>query len=383
MLNCGKCGASVTETAIYCSLCGHKLADAGSPAPTPKTDFPLTKAASALAKASGLAKSQSNSRFGLLVRALSIAAGALLVLSAYLVYRNQSSAGTMPVLNILAPLDKVNQLVKAGELSLEQGDFKTAIARFEEAERHLPNHTDVIKKLADAYESDGQIDNALLKYSRVLEIDAMNLEARFQRAELQLNRGVWEKAAEDFQYLLTNAPTSEQADIARAILSKATAKRSLDSLPDRHPLMARRGKHGLQLPEVDDIPPRLALTLPNLVSGVPVTPPSSSATEDNASANALARQHKDKGKNYLSSKMYYSAINQLHSARKLAPDDSDLNYLLGQAYDGLKQYGQARKYYELCDSGVYLATARNAAERAKKNEQKQAKKNRKEEKTDD
>ncbi len=388
LISCGKCGASATETAIFCATCGVKLVTDNANAPENSSTSPLTKAASALAKASGLAKSQSTSRFSLLVRGLSVAAGILLVLSAYLVYRNQTSLGTISVLNINSPLDKFNQLVNDGRLSLQQNDIQTAIAKFEEAEKLVPNNTDVIKGLADLYEANGQVDNALTKYSRVLEVDAKNVEARFQRAELQRYRGDWEKAVEDLQYLITNAPMSEQASTARQILSQFTVKRSLDSLSENRMLAARRGKPGLQLPEVEMLPPRLAMTLPNLVDGVPVAPPSSSpSSEEHSSASALARQYKENGRSYLGAKMYTLAAKSLQEARKLAPDDSDLFYLLGQAHYGLKQYGVARHYYEQCDSGVYMQVARGAAQNARKDEEselkKKAKKAKKEENSDE
>ena len=73
-----------------------------------ESNSPLTKASSALAKASGLAKSQPNPRFGFLVRGLSLVAGLVLALSAYLVYRNQTAGGNSQVLNFVAPLDKLN-----------------------------------------------------------------------------------------------------------------------------------------------------------------------------------------------------------------------------------------------------------------------------------
>ena len=388
LINCGKCGASVTETAIFCATCGVKLVKGNASAPEKAAASPLTKAASALAKASGLAKAQPTSRFGLLVRGLSIAASLLLVLSAYLVYRNQTSLGTISVLNINSPLDKFNQIVKAGKLSLQQNDLQTAIAKFEEAEKLVPNNTDVIKDLADLYEATGQVDNALAKYSRVLEVDTKNVEARLQRAELQRYRGDWEKAVEDLQYLITYAPTSEQASIARQILSQFTVKRSLDSLSEKHLRVGRRGKPGLELPEVDMLPPRLAMTLPNLVNGVPMMPPSSPpSSEEHSSASALARQYKENGKSYLGAKMYTSAAKSLQEARKLAPDDSDLYYLLGQAHYGLKQFGVARRYYEQCDSGVYVQVARGAAQNARKDEEselkKKAKKAKKEETSED
>ncbi|MFN7930962.1 MAG: tetratricopeptide repeat protein [Blastocatellia bacterium] len=333
---------------------------------------PLTKAASALAKASGLAKSEPASRFGVFVRAMSVAAGLLLALSAYLVYRNQASLGPVSVLNINSPLDKSNQLVNAAKLSLQQNDVAGAIAKLEEAEKYAPNSTDVIKQLADVYEANGQVDNALAKYSRVLEIDAKNGEARLQRAEMHRYRGEWEKAVEDFQYLITNAPQSEQAAIARQILSQATVKRSADALTVRY--NAPR-KPGLQLPQVYSFPPRLDMTLPSLVNGAPATPPVTTASaDDHNTASTLARQFKDKGKTYLGAKMYTAALSSLQAARKLSPEDRDLYYLLGQAHYGLKQFSDARVNYEQCNSGVYASVARGAAQNARKDEEAELKK---------
>lgn len=366
-------------------MCGQKLAASASSESAPKSDSPLTKAASALAKASGLTKSQPNPRFGLFVRGLSIVAGIILAFSAYLIYRSQSSAGTVPTLNIVAPLDKFNRLVQAGKLSAQQGDFKAAITNFEEAEKLFPNDTDVIKNLADFYSTEGQVDNAIVKYSRIVELDPKNVEARYQRAEIHMTRGFWKEAVEDLQYLVINAAHTEQGNLARQILGGSfTVKRAIESLPEKHGLLGKRGKRGLQLPEVDNTPPQLALTLPELVNGTPVpAPPSSSSSEEFSRASTLAKQHRTKGENYLNARMYYSAIKELQSARQLSANDSDLNYLLGQAHDGLKQYSQARRYYEQCASGVYVQVARGAAEQARKNEQKQAKKARKEDNSDD
>ena len=385
MLNCGKCGASVTETALYCSICGQRLAAKIEAKAVSPAVSPLTKAASALAKASGLAKSQANPRFSFLVRGLSIVAGVVLAFSAYLVYRNQSSAGIAPALNIVAPLDTFNRLVQSGKLSAEQGDFKAAIANLEAAEKLVPNNTDVLIRLADFYSTNGQVDNAIAKYSRIVELDEKNVEARYQRAEIHMTRGFWKEAVEDLQYLALNAAHTEQGNLARQMLGGSfTVKRTIGALPEKHPFAGRRGKGGLQLPEADETPPQLALTLPNLVNGVPVALPSAlPSSEEHTGAGMLAKRHKDKGQYYLNAKMYYSAIKELQNARQLALDDRDLNYLLGQAHDGLKQYTQARKFYEQCDSGVYVQVARGAAQQARKNEQKQAKKTRKEEKTDD
>lgn len=373
LISCGKCGASVTETAIYCSTCGAKVAANEKIMTLDKaSSSPLTKAASALAKASGLAKSESASRFGMLVRGLSIAAGLLLILSAYLVYRNQASLGTVLPLNINSPLDKSNQLVNAAKLCLQQNDMPGAIAKLEEAEKYAPNSTDVIKQLADLYAVNGQIDNALAKYSRVLEVDAKNVEARLQRAEVYRFRGEWEKAVEDFQYLMTNAPQSEQAAIARQILSQATVKRSVDSLTAKQ---LPPQKPGPQLPQVYSVPPRLDMTLPSLVNGTPTTPPTTpSAADEHTSASTLAKQLKDKGSAYLNAKMFTSALSSLQAARKLSPEDNDLYYLMGQAHFGLKQYGQARRYYEQCNSGVYASVARGAAANARKGEEAELKK---------
>ena len=386
MLNCGNCGASVTETAIYCSICGQQLVvgAAGKAASPPVS--PLAKAASALAKASGLAKSQRASRFGLIVRVASVLAGVSLALSAYQVYRNQSVAGLPAALNIVSPLDKFTRLMSAGNTSYEQGDFKTAIAKFEEADSLFPKNTEVLKKLADVYIQDQQIDNALVRYSQVVEIDPKNVEARYQRAEIQLTRGFWKEAVDDLQYLAVNAPHTEQGERARQFLGGSfLVKRAIEPLIGKLPTTRKGGKNTTPLPEIDNTPPQLALTLPKLVNGVPVTPPAPSASnpEEHAGASVLAKRRKDKGQYYLNARLYYSAIRELQNAHQLAPDDSDLYYLLGQAHDGLKQYGQARKYYEQCDRGDYVQVARSAAQRAKKNEEKLAKKTQKEEKSED
>ncbi len=389
MLKCGKCGASVTETAIFCSMCGVKLSETNAPARAATSDSPLTKAAIALAKASGLSKSQSTTRFGFAVRIMSVVAGIVLLAGAYLFYRNQNTPGGSPALNFIAPLDKFNRLVAAGTQSFEQGDFAAAIAKFEEAEKLNPNNTTVILQLARGYDATGQLDNALQKYTRVVELDAKNVEARYQRAEIQLNRGIWNSAFEDLQYLAVNAPTTEQGTRAKQILSNFTAKRTADELPD---LVAggnkKRSRRGVQLPEVDDIPPRLAMALPRLATGLPGGPPAiAPSSEEAMSAIILARDSKQRGARYLGTKQFALAADEFNKAHRNTPDDPDIYYLLGQAYSGMGKHSLARQNYEKCDGGVYQQVARNAAERAKDKERdeakKQAKQAKKENKSED
>lgn len=387
LINCGKCGASVTETAIFCATCGTKLAREKALTPDISSASPLTKAASALAKASGLAKSESPSRFSLLVRGLSIAAGILLVLSAYLVYRNQTSLGTISVLNIVSPLDKFNQLVNAGKLSLEQNDIKAALSKFEEAEKEVPNNTDMLLSLAQAYYADGQVDNAVAKCSRVVELDPKNIAARVFRVGIQRDRGLLKDTFEDYQYLALNAPP-EQATAARQALSKYFYHPSLDPLPTKNLGPSTRSKAGLQLPEVAELPTPLPPPLPNFTKGVPVTPPAASPSSDeHKSAGFLATQFKEKGKTYLGAQMYSSALKSLQQARNLTPDDNDLYYLLGQAHHRLKQYEIARRYYDQCNSGQYKNVASNAAQIARKEEEteskRKAKKAKKEQSSDE
>ncbi len=387
MLNCGKCGASVTETAVFCSMCGVRL-NASESGSTEKSDSPLNKASRALAKASGLSRTQSTSRSQLIFRLSSLAAGLLLLGSAYLFYRSQSAGGNSPVFNFVAPLDKLNQSLTEGRQSFDQGDFTTAIQKFEQAKMLSPNNTAVHLNLARAYDSAGQVDNALTALSHVVELDSKNNEARFQRGMIMLNRGAWKEAFNDLDYLAKNAGGTEQGNRANQILGSFKTNRPAELItPD---VIARtiqkRVRRGIELPEVNGIAPSLALTLPKLAGEAPGAFSNVNA-EESVGAGALAQNHKSRGTNYLGSKMYASALNELQSAHSLTPEDPDINYLIGQAYSGMKKYALARQYYEKCESGTYFEVARRNIKIAKDREQEEAKKlskkSRKEEKTDE
>lgn len=369
MLSCIKCGAAVTEQAIFCSMCGVRLTEADP------EKRPRNQAADALAKASGL-NGGVTSLSGRLLRGLAVAAGLLLVGATYLFYRSQSGAVGGPALNLVAPLDKVNQLVGTGQKFLDEGNFPQARTSFEEAARLSPTNTSVLLKLAFTSNSLGDVENAVQTYSKVIDLDPKNVEARLQRADLQLNRGIWKEAYEDLEYLISNAPASEQASRARQILNQFVAQRPADSLTDRR---NKRGRKGVQLPEVEQRPARLAVALPQLATDSPRSNPAAGTVDETANADTLARIHKDKGQRYLNTRQYDAAIGEFQIAKRFSPDDPDLYYYLGSAHDGLKQFSQARKYYEQCSTGVYVAVARNAAKTARKNEQdelrKQAKKN--------
>ncbi len=388
MLNCGKCGASVTTTAIFCSMCGVRLNASEAGLTEKKSNSPLTKASSALAKASGLSKTQSSSRSRLIFRLSSLAAGLLLLSGAYFFYRNQNAGGNSPVLNFVAPLDKLNQALAEGRQSFDHGDFVAAIQKFEQAKALSPNNTAVHFNLALAYDSAGQVDNALTAFSRVVELDSKNNEARYQRGMIMLNRGAWKEAFNDLDYLAKNAGGTEQGSRANQILGSFKTNRPAEPITPE--VIARtiqkRTRRGVQLPEVNGIAPSLALTLPKLASGAP-TAFTNTTAEESVSASALAHSHKNRGTNYLGSKMYTSALNELQAAHNLTPDDPDINYLIGQAYSGMKKYSLARQYYEKCESGTYFEVARRNIKIAKDREQEEAKKlnkkSRKEEKTDE
>jgi tetratricopeptide (TPR) repeat protein len=388
MLNCGKCGASVTTTAIFCSMCGVRLNASEADLNEKKSNSPLTKASSALAKASGLSKTQSSSRSRLIFLSSSLAAGLLLLGGTYFFYRNQNAGGNSPVLNFVAPLDKLNQALTEGRQSFDQGDVATAIQKFEQAKNLSPSNTAVHLSLARAYDSAGQVDNALTAFSRVIELDAKNNEARFQRGMIMLTRGAWKEAFNDLDYLTKYAGGTEQGNRANQILASFKTNRPTEPITPE--VIARtiqkRTRRGVQLPEINGIAPSLALTLPKLANDAPNSFPSVNA-EESVGAGALAQNHKSRGTNYLGSKMYSSALNELQSAHSLTPDDPDINYLIGQAYSGMKKYSLARQYYEKCDSGTYYEVARRNIKIAKDREQEEAKKlskkTRKEEKTDE
>jgi tetratricopeptide (TPR) repeat protein len=340
--------------------------------PSPKQDG----AARALARASGLTAQRP---FGSALRIAGLALVILLAGSAYLAYRNQNPSSLRADrsgLNLVAPDEKSNQYVALGERDREQGRYEAAIEDFKQAIALNPHNTRAYFFLAKAYKASGRLDEALTAYAQVLAIDEKNLEARLQLAEIYRERGMWREALQEYQRIIVFDQSSEQAIVALEAMETYAAERAANYAPLRSARRpAKRQPPSLWLPAGGE-GAHLHLPLPELTLGAlgrqPV-PDSGNPAEEMMSARALAEDHKRKGQRFLNIGQHMAAIKEFQVALNLTPEDKDLHYLLGSAYQGNGQPALAYEHYKKCDSGNYAQVALSGAKNAEKEMRKEAK----------
>ncbi|MDX2033195.1 MAG: tetratricopeptide repeat protein [Blastocatellia bacterium] len=69
------------------------------------------------------------------------------------------------------------------------------------------------------------------------------------------------------------------------------------------------------------------------------------------------------GAGYLGAGRNQEALNEFEQARRLAPGNVDLFYLIGTAYNQMGRYDEALAAYRQCTSGVYASVAQNHVKR--------------------
>lgn len=83
-------------------------------------------------------------------------------------------------------------------------------------------------------------------------------------------------------------------------------------------------------------------------------------------ATATAADHIKQGTSLLSAGNYGEALGAFERARRMAPDNRDVYYLIGQAHHQMGQLEPALAAYRQCSAGVYAAIAQNHVTRLEK-----------------
>jgi tetratricopeptide (TPR) repeat protein len=336
-------------------------------------------AAQALARASGLT---AHSASGPVLTALAVVLGVALVGSVVYFYRSQFAAGGSAAssLNLVDADDKLLQLLQAAEQARARGDNPAAIRSYEQAVQIKPHNTALLTNLARLYRNAGQDDSALQVYSRLVELDGKNLEARLQRGMVYWVRGEWAEADREFRQLIRLAPDSEQATAALSMLDQGAAPR-----PAGYARRGRSSPAGPNLP-LADAGYSVPMSLTQLALSAHAAPPvssGSSAAEEGGGAQALAEASLKRGHSMLRHGLYDSAIDAYKRAGELTPENKDINYHIASAYKRAGQDARAHEYYKKCEDSTYSGTCRDGIKRTRKAAQEEAKKQQSQQKSDE
>ncbi|HYE74943.1 MAG TPA: tetratricopeptide repeat protein, partial [Blastocatellia bacterium] len=336
-------------------------------------ETPRTGAAQALARASGLS-AQSTS--GPVLTALAIVLGVTLLGSVYLFYRHQafSSRADASALTLVAPDEKIQQLVQTAEQAIRQDNYSLAIESYKQAIQLSPDNAPLMMNLGKIYGAAGRYDEALQTYSRLIELDSKNLEAREERALIYWANRATQEWEQELRQIIRLAPNSQQANRALSMLEMATLGRGSIYTAQRR--TARNTFFGPNLPYSNG-QPTVNMPLPELplsAIGPQPTATNNSALDDHVGAQELVSFHKERGNRLQNVGEYKAALKHFEDALKLTPDDKDLYYFIASTYKRAGQDALAHEYYKKCDSGTYAAVARDGAKKTEKAAREAAKK---------
>lgn len=344
------------------------IPDAGNYAEKPRTG-----AAQALARASGLS-AQSTS--GPVLTGLAIVLGVTLLGSVYLFYRHQAFSGSTDAsgLTLVAPDEKVQQLIQTARQSYEQGNYSTAIESYKQALQLAPDDIQLMMNLAGVYSTAGRYDEALQTYSRLIELDSKNLEARLQRAYIYWENRTTQEWEQELRQIIRIAPNSQQANRALSMLEMVAIGRDSGYPAQRR--AARNPYFGPNLPYSSGHP-TVNMPLPQLpmsAIGPQPTVANNNAIEEHGGAQELVEFHKTRGNRLQNIGEYKAALKDFEDALKLTPEDKDIYYFIASTYKRAGQDALAHEYYKKCDGGTYAAVARDGAKKTEKAAREAAKK---------
>ncbi|NQU23868.1 MAG: tetratricopeptide repeat protein [Candidatus Nealsonbacteria bacterium] len=158
---------------------------------------------------------------------------------------------------------RVRDRIRRANRHKEQGEFKQAVAEYDNLIALEPGNVEVLVARAEAYYLDDQSDRALAGYDEALRLDPGHAAALNNRGMIQMEREAWERAIADLDAALQIDPLSPSLHVnrARIHLARESFPQALDDLnealrldPYHDDAYALRGLTHRQLAPQEDSP---------------------------------------------------------------------------------------------------------------------------------
>ncbi|MFQ5744433.1 MAG: tetratricopeptide repeat protein [Acidobacteriota bacterium] len=122
------------------------------------------------------------------------------------------------------------QLFKEGNQLYEQGDYASAIARWQEFMTANPDLSQVNVNVGNAYREMGKTEEAKAAYKKVLSADANNAAALYNLAEILVSQGNADEALPYFERVLESSPDDPAIyyNVAEVYFSKGVTDRAIE-----------------------------------------------------------------------------------------------------------------------------------------------------------
>ncbi len=252
----------------------------------------------------------------------------------YLAQHNEDKALAL-IHQVLADHPKNSgALVLAGRIYQQRNQITEAKGFFERALLNAPNDPDIYLYLGRIYWNENDLANAERVFRRMATQFPSSYAAHYFNGKVLAAQGKYEQATEAFKRSLELEPSLEEPrfeliEIYRAQKKNALAvkeyKAILASNPDnvKASLGLAEYYHEIKRPEL----------------GMPLLLELGRRSEDDTAVfNYLLET-------YLESKQYEKAIWAIEGMLRGAPQSSELHYLAGVAYEGVKQVGKALDHF--------------------------------------
>lgn len=163
--------------------------------------------------------------------------------------------------------------------------------------------------------------------------------------------------ADKAETAMSAQPVAQQADQQSGQQSGAGANNS-KAQPQTKP-QSNPASIGIKSPAVHNAEAnqqRQAIAKPT-----PATP-----QEKQTAGGTSAESNLKQGMTYLNADRFQEALREFEYVKKVDPGNKDVYYLIGRAYQGMNQPGQALEAYRQCASGVYAPVAQDAVKKLEK-----------------